>query len=91
MLSNNTFLETSIQQLLDGLSSVEKGLREQCSACSKRVGVYTLAEIVSKMFGKSRGEIVSVLKKIISDNASLTFQEVGGVTHLLIFCLMVSR
>ena len=57
MQSNNTFLETRIQRLLDGLFFVEKGLGVTCSACSKWVGIYILAEIVSKILGKKRRTI----------------------------------
>ena len=53
MLSNNTFLETRIQRLLDGLISVEKGLgvHVQCML------VYTLAGILSKIFVKNEGNL----------------------------------
>ena len=52
MLSNNTFLETRIQRLLDGLIFVEKGLCVHVQRSLKRVGVYILAEILSKILGK---------------------------------------
>ena len=46
MLSNNTFLQTRIQRLLDGLISVENGLRMHVQRMLKMSRVYTLAEIV---------------------------------------------
>ena len=45
MLSNNTFLETRIQQLLDGLIFVEKGLSVHVQSKLKMGRVYTLAKI----------------------------------------------
>ena len=48
MLSNNTFLETGIQRLLDGLFFVEKGFGLQMQRMLKMSRVYTLAEILSK-------------------------------------------
>ena len=45
MLSNNTFLETRIQWLIDGLFFVEKGLGEHVQRMLKMSRVYTLAEI----------------------------------------------
>ena len=44
MLSNNTFLETKIQRLLDGLNFVERGL-----GVLKLSRVYTLTKILSKI------------------------------------------
>ena len=42
MLSNNTFLETIIQRLLDGLSCVEKGLGVHVQGMLKMSrGLYT--------------------------------------------------
>ena len=55
MLSYNAFLETSIQWLLDGLISVEKGLDVQ--RMLQMSWVYTLAEILSKIFVKIRRKI----------------------------------
>ena len=57
MLSNNIFLETRIQRLLDGLIFLKKDLACTCSACSKTVRVYILAEILSKILGKKRRKI----------------------------------
>ena len=59
-------METRIQRLLDGLIFVKKGLgvHVQCSACSIGVGVYILAEILSKIHGKSDGKI----EDLISDH-----------------------
>ena len=57
MLSNNTFLETRIQRLLDGLIFVEKGLDVHVQRMLKWVGVYILAEFLSKILGKKRRKI----------------------------------
>ena len=57
MLSNNKFLETRIQWLLDSLIFVEKGLVVHVQRMLKISRVYTLAEILSKTFGKKRREI----------------------------------
>ena len=52
MLSNNTFLETRIQRLHDGLIFVEKGLGMHVQRMFKMSRVYTLVEILSKIFVK---------------------------------------
>ena len=52
MLSNDTFLETKNQGLLDGLILSKKDSSCTSSACSKWGRVYTLAEILSKIFVK---------------------------------------
>ena len=57
MLSNNTFLETRIQRLLDGLIFVEKRLGVHVQRMLKMSSVYTLAEILSKIFVKKRRKI----------------------------------
>ena len=57
MLSNNTFLETRIQRLHDGLIFVEKGLGVHVQRMLKISRVYTLAEILSKMFVEKRRKI----------------------------------
>ena len=57
MLSNDTFLETTIQRLLYGLIFVEKGLGVHKQRMLKMSRVYTLAEILSKMFVKKRRKI----------------------------------
>ena len=57
MLYNNTVLETRIQQLFDGWIFVEKGLGRHVQHMFEMSRVYTLAEILSKMFGKNRREI----------------------------------
>ena len=56
MLSNNTLLETRIQQLLDGLIFVEKGLGVHMQHMLKMSMIYTLAEILSKIFVKKTKE-----------------------------------
>ena len=45
MLSNNTYLETRIQRLLDRLIFVEKNLGLHVQRIFKMSSVYTLAEI----------------------------------------------
>ena len=50
MLSNNTFLETRIQRLLDGLFFIEKGLSLHVHRMLKMSRFYKLAEILSKIF-----------------------------------------
>ena len=57
VLSNNTFLETRIQRLLDALIFVEKGLGVHVQCILKMSRVYTLAEILSKMFVKNEGKL----------------------------------
>ena len=54
MVSNNTFLETRIQWLLDGLIFVEKGLGVHVQRMLKMSRFYTLAEILSKIFVKKQ-------------------------------------
>ena len=54
MLSNNTFSETRIQRLRDGLNFVEKGLGVHVQRMLKMSRVYTLAEILSKIFVKKK-------------------------------------
>ena len=52
MLSNNTFSETRIQRLRDGLNFVEKGIGVHVQHMLKVSRVYTLAEILSKILRK---------------------------------------
>ena len=52
MLSNNTFLETGIQQLLDSLIFVKKEFSMNVQGMHKRSRFYTLADILSKIFEK---------------------------------------
>ena len=54
MLSNNTFLETRFQRLLDGLFLVEIELGVHVQRMLKMSRVYTLAEILGKIFVKER-------------------------------------
>ena len=56
-LSNNTFSGTRIQRLRDGLDFVEKGLGVHVQRMLKMSRVYTLAEILSKIFVKKRRKI----------------------------------
>ena len=57
MLSNNTFSETRIQWLPDGLIFVEKGLGVHVQRMLKMSRVYTMAGILSKIFVKKRRKI----------------------------------
>ena len=57
MLSNNTFFETRIQRLRDGLVFVEKGLGVDVQRMLKMSRVYILAEILTKILGKKRRKI----------------------------------
>ena len=57
MLSNNAFLETRIQRLLDDLNFVEKGLSVHVQRMLKISRAYTLAEILSKIFVKNEGKL----------------------------------
>ena len=57
MLSNNTILETRIQRLLDGLLFVGKGLSVHVLHMLKMCRVYTLAEMLSKIFVKNEGKL----------------------------------
>ena len=57
MPSHNTFSETRIQRIRDGLNFVEKGLGVHVQGMLKMSRVYTLAEILSKIFVKKRGKI----------------------------------
>ena len=57
MLSNNTFSKNIIQRLLDGLMFVEKKLGVHVQRMLKMRRVYTLAEILSKIFLKKRRKI----------------------------------
>ena len=62
MLSNNTVLETRIQQQLDGLIFVEKGLGVHVQRMLKMNNVFTLAEILSKIFVKQKQrKIVNII------------------------------
>ena len=60
MLSNDTFLKTRIQRLLDGLIFDEKRLGVNAQCMLKMSGVYTLAEILSKIFVKNEGKLATL-------------------------------
>ena len=64
MLSNNTFFKTRIQRQLDGFL-FEKDLACTHCECSPWVGVYTLAEILSKIFGKNEGKLGTLFTLMI--------------------------
>ena len=57
MLPNDTFLESRIQRLLDGLNFVEKGLCVHVQRMLKMGRVHTLAEILNKIWLKKRRKI----------------------------------
>ena len=65
MISNNTFLETKIQRLLDGLIFVEKGLSVHVQRMLKMSRVYTLAELLSKIFVKKNEGKLGTLFMIV--------------------------
>ena len=60
MLSHNTFSETRIQRLRDGCNFVEKGLGVHVQRMLKMSRVYTLAEILSKIFIKNEGKLATL-------------------------------
>ena len=64
MLSTNTFLETRIQRLHDGLIFIEKRLGVHVQRMIKMRRVYALAEMLSKIFAKKRRKI----RDLIYDN-----------------------
>ena len=74
MLSNNILLETRIQRLLDGLIFVEKGLGVHVQRILKMSRVYTLAEILSKIFVKKKRRKI---EDLVYDH---------GLTKLMIWC-----
>ena len=57
MLSNNPVFETRIQRQLDGLIFDEKGFGVHVQRMLKMSRVYTLDEILSKIFVKQRRKI----------------------------------
>ena len=57
MLSDNTFLETRIPRLLDGLIFIEKGLGVHVQRMLKKFRVYTPVEILSKNIVKEEGKL----------------------------------
>ena len=61
MLSNNTFLKSRIQRLLDGLNFVEKGLGVHVQPILKMSRVYILTEILSKLFVKIGRKILDLI------------------------------
>ena len=65
MLSNNTILETRIQRLLDGLIFVEKGLSVHEQRLLKMSRVYTLDEILSKIFVKNKGKLGTLFTTMV--------------------------
>ena len=57
MLSNYTFFETRIQQLLDSLFLFEKRFGVHVQRMLKISRFYTLADILSKIFVKNEGKL----------------------------------
>ena len=58
MLSNNTFLETRIQRLLDGLICVEKGLGMHVQRMLKMSrGLYTGGNFKQNTWEKAKGNL----------------------------------
>ena len=66
MLSNNAFLETRIQPLHDGIFIVKKVLGVHVQRMLKLVGVYTLAEVLSKLLGTTITELIDFYSQGIS-------------------------
>ena len=62
MISDDTFLETKIQRLLDGLPFVKKGLDVHVQCMLKMTRVYTLPKILSKIFVKNEGKLGTYLR-----------------------------
>ena len=71
MLSNNTFLKTTIQCLLDGLIFVEKRLDVHVQCILKMSRVYTMSEILSKIFVKNEGILGTLLTTMVSQTNDL--------------------
>ena len=65
MQLNNAFLETRIQRLHDGLIFVEKGLGVHMQRMFKMSRVYTLAEILSKIFVKNEGKLGTLFTNMV--------------------------
>ena len=79
MLSNNTFLEVIIQWVLDGLIFVGKGLGMQMQCMLKISKVYTLAEILNKIFVKNEGTLFTIM--VLTNErfgANLTFIKINN-------------
>ena len=68
MLSNYIFLETRIQRLLDGLIFVETKLGAHMQHMLKMSRVYTLAEILSKIFVKNVGKFGALFTNMVLTN-----------------------
>ena len=68
MLSNNTFLETRVQRLLDGLIFVEKGLGVHVQRMLKMSRGLLRAEILSKILGKKRRKIGNHIRDLALTN-----------------------
>ena len=66
MQSNNTFLETRIQRLHDGLTFLEKGLGVHMQRMFKMSRVYTQAEVLSKiLLKKNEGKLGTLFTSMV--------------------------
>ena len=65
MLSNNTFLETRIQQLLDGLIFVEKALSVHVQRMLKMSVAYILDEIFKPNIKKNEGKLGALYRIMV--------------------------
>ena len=68
MLSNKSFLETVIQQQLDDLIFIEKGLGVHVQLILKMNRVYTLVEILSEIFVKNKGKLGTLFMIMVYTN-----------------------
>ena len=82
MLSNNTFLETRIQRLLNGLIFIEKRLSVHVQRMLTMSRVYTLDEILSKIFVKKRRKIGA----LIYDHGLTNYRFGANLFFLNILC-----
>ena len=73
MLSNDTFLETRIQRLLDGLFLSKKTVRAR-AAHAQNEKLYTLAEILSKILVKKTKENRGPFLRSLSDKLTIWCQ-----------------
>ena len=83
MLSNNTFSETRIQWLLDGLFFVEKGLGVHVQRMLKISRFYTLAGILAKYLLKNEGKLGTLFTIITPVNVYVdlvVFTRIAGTS-----------
>ena len=98
MLSNNTFFETRIQQLLDGLIFVKNGIGVH--VLKKWIRFYTLTEILSKIFVKKNegklGTLITILVWQIGANLifiNIYYLIIACTTYTFTFrkCLLIEK